>query len=157
LTAKEVTYLRQEIVKLIDAKPDSSTPPRFSESGHVQGALRVTCADQCSVDWLLEKGESIPARAGCVFIVMKATDSPKQTKVRVWNPGPASEPKVVLARLAKQNPSLRTDEWGLIHREVKDTGQLLVVVVVVVVVTFFTNNFVNCKAISNYGYQKSTK
>jgi len=26
-----------------------------------------------------------------------------------------------------------------------------------VVVTFFNNNFVNCKAISNYGYQKSTK
>jgi len=30
----------------------------------------------------------------------------------------------------------------------------LVVVVVVVVVTFFNNNFVNCKAISNYGYKK---
>jgi len=26
-----------------------------------------------------------------------------------------------------------------------------------VVVTFFNNNFVNCKAISNYGYQKSMK
>jgi len=78
------------------------------------------------MDWLLEKGESIPARADCAFIVMKATDRPKQTKVRVWIPGPASEPKVVLARLAKQNPSLKTDEWRLIHMEVKDTGQLLV-------------------------------
>jgi len=29
--------------------------------------------------------------------------------------------------------------------------------VVVVVVTFFNNNSVNCKAISNYGYQKYTK
>jgi len=74
----------------------------------------------------LGKEESIPARAGCAFIVMKATDRPKQTKVRVWIPGPASEPKVVLARLTKQNPSLKTDEWRLIHREAKDTGQLLV-------------------------------
>jgi len=76
--------------------------------------------------WLLEKGESIPARAGCAFIVMKATDRPKQVKVRVWIPGPASEPRVVLARLAKQNPSLKTYEWRLIHTEAKDTGQLLV-------------------------------
>jgi len=122
LTAEEATYLRQENVKLIDEEPDSSTSPRFNESGLVQGALRVTCADQCSMDWLLEKEESIPARASCAFIVMKATDRPKQVKVRVWIP----EPKVVLARLAKQNPSLKTDEWHLIHREAKDTGQLLV-------------------------------
>jgi len=30
------------------------------------------------------------------------------------------------ARLAKQNPSLKTDDWRLIHKEAKDTGQLLV-------------------------------
>jgi len=123
LTAEEATYLRQEIVKLIDEEPDSSTLPRFNEPGLVQSALRVTCADQCSMDCLLEKGESIPALAGCDFIVMKATD---RSKVRVWIPGPAFEPKVVLARLAKQNPSLKTDEWRLIHREAKATGQLLV-------------------------------
>jgi len=35
--------------------------------------------------------------------------------------------------------------------------ELVIVIVVVVVVTFFNNNFVNCKAISNYGYQKYTK
>jgi len=74
----------------------------------------------------LALGESIPTRADCAFIVMKATDRPKQIKVRVWIPGPASEPKVVLARLAKHNPSKKTDEWRLIHREAKDTGQLLV-------------------------------
>jgi len=62
------------------------------------------------MDWLLEKGECILARAGCAFIVMKATDSPKQIEVKVWIPGPASKPKVVLARLAKQNASLKTDE-----------------------------------------------
>jgi len=45
LTAEEATYLWQEIVKLIDEEPDSSTTPRFNESDLVQGALRVTCAD----------------------------------------------------------------------------------------------------------------
>jgi len=95
LAAEESIYFRQEIVKLLDKEPDSPTPPWFSESGLVQEALRVTCADQCSLDWLLEKAESIPARTGCAFIVMKATDRPKQTKVRVWIPGPASEPKVL--------------------------------------------------------------
>jgi len=72
------------------------------------------------------KGESIPAWAGCAFIVMKATGRPKQIKVRVWIPGALSEHKVVLSGLTKQNPSLKTDEWRLIHREAKDTGQLLV-------------------------------
>jgi len=129
LTAEEARCLPQEIVKLIDEESDSPTPFRFSESGLVHVALRVTCADQCSMVWLLEKGESIHARVGCAFIVMKATDSPKQTKARVWIPGPASESKVVLARLGKQNPSLMTDEWRLIHREAKDTGQLLVLAI----------------------------
>jgi len=45
--------------------------------------------------WLLEKGESIPARAGCAFIVMKATNRPKQTKVKVWISGPASHPRAL--------------------------------------------------------------
>ena len=58
--------------------------------------------------------------------MVKLTELYKLNKVKVWVPGTPSEPKLILARLAKQNRGLVTSGWHILHCQEKPDGQLLI-------------------------------
>ena len=129
LSEEIATHIRQSLIDLIDAEPSSSTAPipRFNRSGLAQGNFQVACADQASLEWLCATAGKIPPKDGVSFKAVKHSDLPQLKKVSVWIPGPASSVDKVLARLQKQNPTLRTGLWKVQYQDTKPNGQLLVI------------------------------
>lgn len=126
LTAAEAVHIRGELVKLLDEAPDPV--PRFSDSGLVKGAFRVTCADEASASWILGAALAVPGVNGepAAYLAMRLKDMPVLKKASVFIPGAVVAHGLVLRRLQRQNPDLRTEVWKLLHQESRDTGQLLV-------------------------------
>jgi len=121
-------HIWRQLTQLIDAMPQSSesTGPQFERSGLVQGVFKITCTDQRSLTWLKEAVQRIQPHEGHSFQVMELSQLNRLKSVRVFVPGEISDPKVVLARLAKQNRGLDTSGWRLLNRQEKEHGQLLI-------------------------------
>jgi len=128
LTEEEGKHIRRELIQLIDMFPSHSEShgPQFNRSGLDQGVFKVTCADQTSLNWLMESALRIAPVEGHGFQAIELAKLNRLNKVRVWIPGEHSEPLSVLTRLAKQNQGLDTSGWRLLHRQEKPEGQLLV-------------------------------
>ena len=123
LTREDSDQVRSDIINLIDEwDEDSEVVPRFKESGLVQGKFKVTCADDTSVEWLINAVKSLKSPGGKSYNARRATDPIPLMKGAVWIPGPQphTETQVVLKRLQKQNKSLKTERWKIYSRGSKD-------------------------------------
>lgn len=123
LTEDQASMVRQDLIKCMDE--DEGPPPRFNESGLKLGAFLVYCADQLSLEWLKSVVPSLTIE-GKKCMVLPADQLTRRTKFFVFVPGRVNPVSVVLKRLQKQNPGLKTDLWRVYSAEQKVDGQFLV-------------------------------
>ena len=93
----------------------------------MQGIFKVTCANEASMDWLIESVRNMDLLGGHTYMARRLQDLPVLKRASVFVPGIPAEPSRVLHRLQRQNAELRTAEWRVIHRDIQiGKGQLLI-------------------------------
>ena len=102
--------------------------PHFEQSGGIQGRLHVSCADEDSLQWLIETVGSLkhPTDESVVLGVVSPKEIPKLTRVEMWVPGPLRSDAQLLSLLQGQNRGLVVERWKRYHIKEGDKGQYYV-------------------------------
>ena len=111
ITAGEGCLIEDGLVELLDGLGEGDFIPRFQDTHVYRGTLRVTCADTQSEGWLRQNVPRIVKWEGARLDVLGVNELPKIVKVIAHFPGREKDPKVLLARLERQNPGLTTGKW----------------------------------------------
>lgn len=127
LTEDQTGRLKEWILEKIDAVEAGKIHPKFTDCRHRDGALRITCCDQDTKDWLggLVREEEPWKESKLQFV--EAKNLPKPVRALVWIPGPSVEPEKILKRLELQNKGMKTAGWKVVDRKEDPKGQQLVV------------------------------
>jgi len=109
--------------------PDTFVPT-FRGLLYAGGILRVTCADQQSLEWLSAtiQRNLTGLWSDMVMAVVREDELPRLTKATVWLPGIPRDLDTAISVLARQNPSLQIARWVVFHSEYKEKeeGRLVV-------------------------------
>lgn len=129
VSEEEADRIKIWILRHIDElrQKGAAVHPQFSECRLREGALRVSCADQSTKDWLGGLLQHEQPLAGTRLRLVEAKDLPKPVRTIAWVPGPAEEPAKVIDRLGQQNPTVTTDRWKVVNAKVDPKGQQLTV------------------------------
>lgn len=127
LSEEQSAALQHAVIGALDELPVGGFVPRFHESYLAEGALKVTCVDTESREWLRNLLPKLTLWEGASLQLVERAALQKPSRVSVWLPGPVEEPKAALARLAKQNGGLEVKRWRIYDRkEEAPKGQLLI-------------------------------
>lgn len=127
LSEEQSAAIQNGVVGALDKLPVGGFVPRFHETFLAEGALKVTCADIESREWLRNLLPGLTPWEGASLHLVERTALQKPTRVSLWLPGPIEEPKTALARLGKQNVGFEVDRWRIYDRkEEAPKGQLLI-------------------------------
>ena len=110
-----------EILRRTDMTPLEGHMPRILKTSLQAGAIIIQCEDAETSKWLegcfQDNGEVID---GTTLKVMSASDLPKPVKVAFKTKDTyTKEPALLLKRLNRLNPELKSEEWRFIHKLVE--------------------------------------
>lgn len=117
ITPEEFTKLREAFCKEIREIQEDFVPKFLGTSMLRNGAVVLTCADEPSLNWLVERIGHISPWEGAKLRVV-GLDALRQYKAVAWIPGPAASSAKIMALLEKQNSGLRTSSWQIIAENV---------------------------------------
>ena len=107
LNAERLALLRGAVSKEIDGILEGPVP-RFCSTYLKVGAAVVTCADEASLSWLMQRISGISPWEGAKLKVVGLDALQKQHRAVVWVPGPSEAAATVMRRLERQNSGLTT-------------------------------------------------
>jgi hypothetical protein len=110
------------IIDMIDQVPFEEGGPRMLGSTHNKGALIINCYDSNAVAWLKKNVDGNKKVLGDVALkVMSANDLPKPCKVAFRTRDVYTKsPSVLLTRLERLNPGLKSRQWRVLQRAADD-------------------------------------
>ncbi|CAL7943735.1 unnamed protein product [Xylocopa violacea] len=115
LTFKQAQKIEQALCEALDNIPKERPVPRFEGWRYEEGAISITCKDAAAKTWLREIVADIKPWEGASFTVYDGF--PKIKRMATAIRGPIVETEVILERLKRQNPGLRTHLWKVFKRK----------------------------------------
>lgn len=121
LSDKDLDCIQVEILKQIDLIPTGDFMPRIQRSALQAGSLIVYCDDLETGDWLKRVfDDNTEVIGGTVLKVMSASELPKPVKVAFKTRDVyTKEPNLLLKRINRLNPELKSEEWRVLHKVVE--------------------------------------
>ena len=111
LTPEQGDLVMRGLGEAMDAIPKGMAVPRFEECRFVQGILWITCTDAAAKHWLKEAANNLKPWEGASLQIMERECLPRLRKMATVIPGPPEKTDVILQRIGRQNPDLRTQLW----------------------------------------------
>ena len=111
LTPEQGDLVMRGLGEAMDAIPKGMAVPRFEECRFVQGILWITCTDAAAKQWLKEAAKNLKPWEGASLQIMERECLPRLCKMATVIPGPPEKTDVILQRIGRQNPDLRTQLW----------------------------------------------
>lgn len=115
LTFKQAQKIEQALCEALDSIPEDRPVPRFEGWQYEEGAISISCKDDAAKTWLREIVADIKPWEGASFAVYN--ELPKLKRMTTSIRGPVVETEVILQRLKRQNPGLRTHLWKVFKRK----------------------------------------
>ena len=112
LSNQELMLIRIAISQEIDKIPNGRIP-RFNDTFMKAYGIIVECADNWSRDWLTDRIRKIYPWTGARLRVVDLPTTEKFYEAVLFIPGIIEEPDIILKRLEKQNPPLKTSNWKI--------------------------------------------
>lgn len=128
LTADQAKKIQISLTKEI-WKSKAGEGPQIVNSYPQSGVLFITCANNSSREWVLEKVPILKPWEGAKLRVGEARDVVRTVRVITWVPTDdldTTEPKKILQLLEIQNKNLKTEDWRLINSQSEKKGITLV-------------------------------
>ncbi|XP_076753023.1 uncharacterized protein LOC143424676 [Xylocopa sonorina] len=115
LTFKQAQKIEQALCEALDNIPEERPVPRFEGWQYEEGAISITCKDAAAKTWLREIVADIKPWEGASFTIYDGL--PKLKRMATTIRGPIVETRVILQRMKRQNPGLRTHLWKVFRRK----------------------------------------
>lgn len=135
ISEEKMKLLTSSLTKEI-FKSSSDGAPRFTNFYNEKGVLHITCADQSSRLWLVDRLSGplkncvgIPLKVGLSKDILKTTKMIVYVPDELYNSLGIDQPKSVIPLLATQNPGLSVEDIRVLHSQKDSKGTTLVVLV----------------------------
>lgn len=122
LTAQQFELFQEAVMAEIDKTPPEQWP-KFEESFARGGVFIIVAAEQATKEWLSTRIDTLKPWEGAAFKLGGVELLQRMVKATVWLSGTPPEPKVILDRLGKHNPSLKTSSWRIVQHDKKGEGK----------------------------------
>ena len=120
LSNEDFDRVQMEILRKTDVTPLEGHMPKILRSTLQAGAAIILCNDEETANWLNENFHGNKEVVGTALKVLSASSLPKPVKVAFKTKDTyTKEPALLLKRLNRLNPELKSEEWRFIHKLVE--------------------------------------
>ena len=120
----QAEHIRDSLINLLYSNNSNEpAPAQFVQYGLTRLTFKVTCANQRSLDWILQQTDNIPPLGSTRFKVVRQNQLPKIHCMSTYFPRKTSKNlPTIKQRLVRSNPQLDIDSWLVYWSLDKTTG-----------------------------------
>ena len=124
VTQKQADHIRDSLITLLYPKHNRDpAPANFVQYGLTKSVFKVTCANEKSVQWLINQAHNIPPLDSLKFKSIEFNKLPKLICMSTYYPRKiATDLPTIRQRIARSNPQLHPISWKVFWAENKDHG-----------------------------------